>query len=69
MRFELTTSTLARLRSTPELHPLDARKRYNNDFFIFGNIIFKKILGIILYYLYMIPILLFVGPTNVGELN
>ena len=22
MRFELTTSTLARLRSTPELHPL-----------------------------------------------
>ncbi len=27
MRFELTTSTLARLRSTPELHPLETRRR------------------------------------------
>ena len=41
MRFELTTSTLARLRSTPELHPHHAINQYNNDIFLIGKIIFN----------------------------
>ena len=36
MRFELTTSTLARLRSTPELHPQWPLKRRADNSFCFG---------------------------------
>ncbi len=31
MRFELTTSTLARWRSTPELHPHPVTSKMRND--------------------------------------
>ncbi len=49
MRFELTTSTLARLRSTPELHPRPSHNKAGKDITLCGGA-FKPRLAIQCYH-------------------